>query len=45
MNKLLSKSGMVNIAEVDFRVGQGTKEGSGLPEGWEKRLDEFAGKI
>ena len=45
MEKLLSKSSMAKIATIDFRVGQGTKEGNGLPEGWEKRLDEFAGKI
>lgn len=45
MNKLLSKSGMTKLAETDFRVGQGTKEGSGLPEGWEKRLDDFAAKL
>lgn len=45
MDKLLSKSGMAKIAEIDFRVGDGTKKGSGLAEGWEKRLEEFAGKL
>jgi flavodoxin len=45
MDKLLSKSGMAKAAEIDFRMGDGTDKGSGLPEGWEKRLDEFAGII
>lgn len=45
MNKLLSKSGMSKIAELDFRMGEGTDKGNGLPEGWEKRLDEFAAKL
>jgi flavodoxin len=45
MDKLLSKSGMAKIAEIDFRMGAGTDKGNGLPEGWEKRLEEFARKI
>jgi len=45
MDKLLAKSGMVKVAETDFVMGDGTDKGNGLPEGWEKRLDEFAGKI
>jgi flavodoxin len=45
MDKLLANSGMAKIAEVDFRVGEGTKEGNGLTEGWEKRLEDFALKI
>jgi len=45
MDKLLSKSGMSKIAETDFRVGAGTDKGEGLPEGWEKKLEEFAGKL
>jgi len=45
MDKLLAKSGMTKLAEVDFRMGTGTDKGSGLPEGWEKRLDEFAGML
>lgn len=45
MDKLLSKSGMAKIAEIDFRMGAGTDKGNGLGEGWEKRLEEFAGKI
>ena len=45
MDKLLAKSGMSKVAEVDFRMGEGTDKGTGLAEGWEKRLEEFAGKI
>lgn len=45
MNKLLSKSGLTKLAETDFRVGEGTKEGNGLPQGWEKKLEEFANRI
>ena len=45
MNRMLSKSGMAKVAEIDFRVGEGTDKGNGLPEGWEKTLDEFSGKI
>lgn len=45
MNKLLSKSGMAKAAEIDFRVGDGTDKGNGLPGGWEKRLDDFAAKL
>lgn len=45
MNKLLAKSGLVKLAETDFRVGGGTKEGNGLPQGWEKKLEEFTNKI
>jgi len=42
MDKLLSKSGMAKIAELDFRVGAGTDRGEGLPAGWEGKLGEFA---
>jgi len=45
MSRMLSKSGMAKVAEIDFRVGEGTDKGNGLPEGWEKRLDEFASKL
>jgi flavodoxin len=45
MNKLLSKSGMAKVAELDFRVSGEVDKGEGLPAGWEKRLDEFAGKL
>lgn len=45
MEKLLSKRGMQMTAGVDLRVGDGTKEGQGLPEGWQARLDEFAARI
>jgi flavodoxin len=45
MDKLLAKSGMVKMAEIDFQMGEGTDKGNGLAEGWENRLEEFAGKI
>lgn len=45
MNKLLSGSGMAKAAEIDFRVGEGTDKGNGLPPGWENKLDEFAAKL
>ena len=41
MNKLLAKSGMTKVAEINFRMGDGTKDGNGLPEGWESKLDQF----
>ena len=45
MEKLLSKKSMVKIAEVDFQVGDGSQTGDGLMEGWDTKLDEFAGKL
>jgi len=45
MEKLLSKKKMVKIAEVDFKVGKDVQAGNGLMEGWEAKLDEFAGKL
>jgi flavodoxin len=45
MDKLLAKSGMSKIAEVDFRMGSGTDKGTGLADGWETKLEGFAGKI
>jgi hypothetical protein len=46
MEKLLSKKHMVKVADVDFKVaGNGTETGNGLTEGWEAKLDEFAGKL
>ena len=45
MDKLLSKSGTAKVAEVDFKMGEGTDKGNGLAEGWENRLEEFAGKL
>jgi len=45
MRKMLSRSGLQVAAELDFRVGEGTDKGNGLPEGWEKRLEDFAAKL
>ena len=45
MEKLLSNKKMVKIAEVDFQVGKDANTGNGLMEGWEVKLDEFAGKL
>ena len=45
MEKLLSKKNMVKIAGVDFQVGKEAKSGNGLMDGWEEKLEEFAGKL
>jgi flavodoxin len=45
MDKLLSKSGLTKAAELDFVMGDGTDKGQGLPEGWESKLAELAGKL
>ena len=45
MEKLLSKKNMVKVAEVDFKVGKDANTGSGLMNGWEVKLDEFAWKL
>jgi len=46
MEKLLSKKKMVKVAGVEFHVeGAGVQTGNGLMNGWEAKLDEFAGKI
>lgn len=46
MEKLLSEKKMVKVAGVDFLVGrEGVKNGNGLKDGWEAKLDEFAGKL
>jgi len=45
MEKTLMKKNMVKAAAVDFRVGGDPKTGDALPEGWQKQLDEFAGKL
>ena len=45
MEKLLSKKKMVMVAGVDFKVGKDANTGNGLLEGWETKLDEFAGKL
>jgi len=46
MEKLLSKKKMVKVAGVEFHVeGDGVQTGNGLTNGWEAKLDEFAGKL
>ena len=45
MEKLLSKKKMVKVAGVDFRVGKDADTGNSLMDGWEKKLDEFEGKL
>ena len=45
MEKLLSKKKMVKVAGVDFQVGADARTGNGLTDGWEAKLDEFAGKL
>ncbi len=44
-NVLTKKKKMMKIADLDFRVGDETESGSGLPKGWEMDIDEFAEKI
>lgn len=46
MEKLLSKSDMVKVAATDFVVGSdGQKEGNGLPNAWEGKIDDFVTKL
>ena len=45
MEKLLSKKNMVKVADVDFKVGKDISSGNALMDGWETKLDEFAGKL
>lgn len=45
MDRILSKKGMVKLAEVDFRIGDGQEKGEGLHEGWQQKLDGFLEKI
>ncbi|KYK22159.1 hypothetical protein AYK21_04155 [Thermoplasmatales archaeon SG8-52-2] len=45
MEKLLSKKNMEKVAEVDFKVGKDANTGNGLLDGWETKVDEFAGKL
>jgi flavodoxin len=45
MEKMVSKKGMKMIAGMDFEVGKGTKQAEGLPEGWEKDVEQFAEKL
>jgi flavodoxin len=45
MEKLLTKKNMLKVAEVDFKVGDGSQTGDGLMEGWDTKLDEFIGNL
>jgi flavodoxin len=46
MEKLLSKKKkMVMKTSIDFKVGQGSFEGNGLPEGYEDKLIEWVNGI
>ncbi len=45
MTKLLTKKNMIKVAEVDFNVVDGFKQGNGLPNGWEAKLDGFIAKL
>ncbi|MFP4051040.1 MAG: flavodoxin family protein [Thermoplasmata archaeon] len=45
MNKVLSKKEMVKVADLDFRVGDKTESGDGLPQGWKMKMDEFVEKL
>ncbi|MFH1101998.1 MAG: flavodoxin domain-containing protein [Methanobacteriota archaeon] len=45
METLLSKKKMLKIAESEFHVGKNANTGNDLMEGWETKLDEFAGKL
>ena len=33
------------IAGLDFEIGKGAKQAEGLPEGWEKEVEQFAEKL
>ena len=45
MEKLLSKKKMVKVADVDFHMEKDVKNGNGLKEGWQEKINEFAGKL
>jgi hypothetical protein len=45
MEKLLSKKNMVKVAGADLKVGKDIKSGNASMEGWEAKVDEFAGKL
>jgi len=45
MDKILSKKGMLKVADIDFRVGEGVRTGDGLPSFWEKNIDDFFEKL
>ena len=45
MDRILSKKGLVKIAEVDFRIGDGQNKGEGLGDGWQQKLNGFIDKL
>ena len=46
MEKLLTKKkNMVKVAAIDFRIGDGSFEGNGLPEGYQERLHKWVEEI
>lgn len=45
MEKLLSNKNMIKVASVDFKVGKNITSGNALMDGWEAKVDEFAGKL
>jgi flavodoxin len=45
MEKLLNKKNMEMVASVDFKVSKEANTGNGLMDGWEAKVDDFAGKI
>jgi flavodoxin len=45
IEKILSKKKMVKVAGAAFHVEGDVQTGNGLMNGWEARLDEFAGKL
>jgi len=45
MEKILYKKKMIKIADIDFKIGDGVKEGNGLPQGWQEKVDEFIAKL
>jgi len=45
MEKILSKKGMVKVAETDFVIGEGQDKGEGLKDNWKEKLDEFIEKL
>ncbi len=45
MEKILHKKKMIKIADIDFKIGDGVKEGNGLPQGWQEKIDAFIAKL
>ena len=45
MEKILSKKNMEKVADIDFRVEGDFKTGSGLPDNWKEKIDDFSGKL